>query len=108
MFLSSFITRSARIIVEVFLWLWLIGALATGAAMGSRAGRGVSHFDYEAGEVIYNPDFAGGVLGALLGIFFGFLAFLVGATLMAAPLLVLFELNQRVKRIEESPEATSS
>ena len=89
--LSSFITSSARLIFEIALWLYLVFSLVAGVSF--------------AIEVIQNPSSSLNFPGLLLGLLLGFVAFIIGAAVMFAPLLVLFEINERVKNIEGAPEA---
>lgn len=87
--MTDLFVKSFRKIVNVYSWILLIIFIILGGVIG-----------YQVGNIIsYDEDVYGmaAVLGAVIGGILGF----ISETLVFAPMIILFELNDKVSKIDE-------
>lgn len=87
--MTDLFVKSFRKIVNVYSWILLIIFIILGGVIG-----------YQVGNIIsYDKDVYGmaAVLGAVIGGILGF----ISETLVFAPMIILFELNDKVSKIDE-------
>ena len=87
--MTDLFVKSFRKIIEVYSWILLIIFIILGGVIGYQVGNIISY-----DENVYGMA---AVLGAVIGGVLGF----ISETLVFAPMIILFELNDKVSKIDE-------
>ena len=87
--MTDLFVKSFRKIVNVYSWILLIIFIILGGVIGYQVGNIISY-----DENVYGMA---AVLGAVIGGILGF----ISETLVFAPMIILFELNDKVSKIDE-------
>lgn len=87
--MTDLFVKSFRKIIEVYSWILLIIFIILGGVIGYQVGNIISYEE----EVCFMAAVLGVVIGGLLGF--------ISETLVFAPMIILFELNDKVSKIDE-------
>ena len=88
--LSNFIVRFTRVLVEVILWIFMIGSLLSGASNGYLA---LSMW----GDPYSDPNPVMGIIGIVLGFIGGLGFFFVASAIFLSPLLILLGISEKLE-----------
>ena len=87
--MTDLFVKSFRKIIEVYSWILLIIFIILGGVIGYQVGNNISYEE----EVCFMAAVLGAVIGGILGF--------ISETLVFAPMIILFELNDKVSKIDE-------